>query len=255
MPFYCRTAAGHAERVIFIGLTRSGKTVLMQSLLAGQESVVIIDTKHKGDEWGPFAERWGYVITSDPAQLRRHPRVLFRADIAAVEDRKNWATPGRLGYEGWTQVLRAIRWRGNTIVDFDEGADTLPHQGVHPDARRMATSDAAHGTSLWLGSQSPDHLDTRILANAEHCFAFALQNQEYLEVIRRRRGLDPSPLTELGPYEFAYHRQGANEWELYEPVTPMNLRTVRAPLNSETPPPEVHDVRLTEPELSPIDTA
>ena len=258
MPFYCRTAAPNAERVVFIALPRAGKTVLVQVLLVGHPSVVVIDTKHKGDEWEPFAEQHGYVITSDPAQLRRHPLVVFRADIAAIESRPTWGKPGGLGYEGWTVVLRSIRWRGETIVVFDEGQDTLPHQGVHPDARRMATSDAAHGISLWVETQFPEHSDTRVLAAAEHCFSFAQHNQEHLDVIRRRRGLDPAPLTQLEGHDFAYHRQGAQEWELYEPVPLprwVKNRTVRAPVNSEARNGEAHDVRLTSEEVSPIDSA
>lgn len=242
------TRAGAAQRIGVVGLTRSGKTSLVQSFIADVDSVVVIDTVHVDADWRPFAEHFGYVVTSDVADVRRHARVLFRADIGAVEDRAGWGRPDRPGWQ-WTELLRAIAWRGNTATVFDEAMDQLSSRGIHLDARRMVTSGAARGLPILWASQAPLHVDTRVMANTEHFFAFGTTNDDYLDVIRERRGVDAAPLRELGPHEFAYHPIHAPQWESYSalpwPPAWLKKRTSRAKANANDAAGDLHDARLT----------
>jgi hypothetical protein len=243
------TRAGAAQRTGVVGLTRSGKTTLVQALIADVESCVVIDTVHADADWLPFARHFGYVVTSDVADVRRHAKVLFRADIVAIEDHGGWGRPDRPGWQ-WTELLRAIAWRGNTVTVFDEAMDQLSTRGIHPDARRMVTSGAARGLPTIWGSQAPLFVDTRLMANTEHFFAFGTVNQDYLDVIRARRDVDPEPLRELGPHEFAYHALHAPAWETFAPLPwpPVWLkkRTTRAEPNADDARDELHAARLTE---------
>ena len=170
-----RTARGEGERAVFLGNTDSGKTFLIQQLAAPMQSVVVMDSK--GDSmWDSYAARHGYLVSGDPADIRRRARVIFRVDSRSLMDRAGWTKPGSAGHV-WTDALASCWFRsesGVTLVIFDEALDTLPSAGgAHPDARRIFTSGRTQGLPAWLGAQFPIYVDRRALGTAEHCFSFA----------------------------------------------------------------------------------
>ena len=214
----------------------------MQSLLVGHESVVVIDSKHL--DWGPFAEQYGYVMTADPADIRRHPKVVFQVPTTALDDRAGWKRPGTQGAL-WSEALASIFWRqppghgGCTLSVFDEGLHTLPStRPSHPEARRLFTQGAALGLPAYLGTQAPLYVDTIALSQSEHMFSMVQPIEEYRDVVRKRRGVDTSVLSGLEQYAFAYHRLGSPGWVLCPPVTPVT-RVKKATLsrvaNEEVP--------------------
>lgn len=221
-----RTGGGHAERVTFLGDTRSGKTTLMQAFAAapGIESGVVIDSKHVDAEWRPFAESRGYVITADPNDIRRHAKVIFRVDYRSLLDVAGWRKEGSIGWQ-WTIALQSILWRRSTLVIFDEAMHVLPSKGGagHPEARRIFTQGAGMDIASWLGSQAPLHVDTVALAQSEHLIAFTQPMPEYRSDIRKRRGVDAEILATLRPNEgeggeWAHHQKGRPGWDVYEPI-------------------------------------
>jgi hypothetical protein len=225
----------------------SGKTTLMQSLLAPLRSVVVIDSKHNDADWVAFAQSFGYVISADPADIRRHERVVFRVDAGALADITGWRKPGAVGFS-WTEALRSIIWRRDTVAVFDEAMHSLPSTAVHLDARRISTQGAGLGLGAWFGTQAPLFVDTVALSQSEHMFAFASNVDEYLVSIRRLRGIDAELLRGLGSHEFAHHRKGDPGWAHFAPIEPVILRTRYANSDLSATPPDLHTAALTESE-------
>jgi hypothetical protein len=239
------TARGEAQRALFFGVTRSGKTTLMQELLRPLRSVVIFDSKQVPQDWQSWGPAHGYVVTADPAEVRRRERVILEVDSRWLDDTQGWRRPGSLGW-CWTEALGSALYRasdqGSTVVVFDEAMQTLPVGRCHPDARRLATTGAGMGLPVWLGSQAANWVDLVVLAMAEHCFAFATQNFETISVLSKRRGVDSRILATLhGPdptpddprgrrcHEFAYHFVGRGQWELFSPLRLATKSRVREP--------------------------
>jgi hypothetical protein len=250
-----RTAAPNAERVVFCGPPRVGKTTLAQGFLGapGMDSVVVVDSKHDDTEWIPFARRFGYVVSGDVADIRRHPRVIHRVDYRSLADRRGWDNEGTAGWL-WTEALHAIFERQHTVVYFDEGMHTLPAT-AHLEARRLSTQGASLGLPLWLGTQAPLHVDTVALNLAEHFFGFPTYSEAYRKGIAQLRGVDAELLAHLAVYkhrdgtpagaEFAYHRQGAGGWEIFGRIAPLNLRTTSGRRERAQLAEPVDNVRLT----------
>src|SRR2546421_140998 len=107
----------------------------MMTLLLGQQSVVVWDAKHYPNEWPAFAARHGYVVTSDPEDIRRHPKVVYQIDELWLLNRAGWKKPGSPGY-AWTLALQYAYERGQTIHVHDESLATIPSGTFHPLARK-----------------------------------------------------------------------------------------------------------------------
>jgi len=205
------------SRALFIGLPGYGKTNLCMALLAGQQSAVIWDAKHRTDEWlsPQWAKRFGYVITSDPEAIKVYPKVIFEVDDLWLQDRQGWAKPERAAF-AWTRALQYAYDRGHTIQVHDEALSTLPSVAFHPLARKAATQGRAGGTTLFVNMQAPTWTDTMTMKMAEHVFIFWTNNREDLEAIRSLRGIDPAPIADLKGHDFAYHRAGAAALVVYD---------------------------------------
>jgi hypothetical protein len=223
------TAPGEAERLLIIGVTRGGKTTLAQALLSQVDSWVVFDSKRLGREWAQFAEQYGAVVSQNPADIRRHERVVLEVDTRSLTDREGWRKPGTLGYI-WTEALLSVFWRqsedGTTVALFDEAMHTLP-VNCHWEALRLQTQGAGLGLPVWLETQAPLFVNTVAMSQAEHCFAFATFHAGYRKELAVRRGVDCELLGELaGPKspdvsrrrEFAHHYTGEEDWTRFEPL-------------------------------------
>jgi hypothetical protein len=205
------------ERVVINGIQGQGKSNLLAWLIEPQPSAVIFDPKGLAEEWTSWGARHGYVVTSDPAAISRQPKVVYLVDQLALEDRAGWSRPGSTGYS-WSEALRRTFERGNTDIVFEESLQLLPANGPHPQARRIILQSRGPGSTLWYLIQRPINFDLMALRTAEHVFSAAIFNGEDLTLLRKERGADPSPLTQLqdgkltGHYEFSYHRLGSREW-------------------------------------------
>lgn len=229
MGIQIRTAPGEAERLLIVGVTRGGKTTLGQALLGEQDSWVVFDSKRLGREWADFAEQHGAVVSQNPADIRRHERVVLQLDTRSLLDREGWRKPGSLGYI-WTEVLLSVFWRqsedGTTVAVFDEAMHTLP-VNCNPEALRLQTQGAGLGLPAWIFTQAPLFVNTVAMSQAEHCFAFATFHAGYRKELAVRRGVDCELLGELaGPKspdvprrrEFAHHYTGEEGWTRFAPL-------------------------------------
>lgn len=204
------------QPAIFLGPMRSGKSNLIAWLLGDLRSVVIIDSKRHPEEWAKWGPAHGYVVTSDPAAILQHPKVVFQVPITALMDVSGWQKPGSPGHL-WTQALENVMHRGNTVVVFDETVNTLPAGRPHPIAMQIYTQGAAFGISPWAGSQFANRIETATVRAAVHCFAFRF-NPYDVKLLGEKRGLNGDTLLQLPPYGFAYHLTNTPDWHVCQPV-------------------------------------
>lgn len=207
-------AAG--EPVLIVGAMRSGKSNLTAWLLNDTRSVVVVDSKRHPDEWAKWGPQHGYVVTSDPDDILRHPRVVFQISTVALLDVSGYQKAESSGY-AWTRALHNIMRRGNTVVVFDEVVHTLPAGRPHPVAMQIYTQGAAWGISPWGGSQFANRIETATVRAAVHCFAFRL-NPYDLRLLSEKRGCDAGELGQLEPYAFGHHLTNEPAWTLNAPV-------------------------------------
>jgi energy-coupling factor transporter ATP-binding protein EcfA2 len=203
------------EPVIVIGPMGSGKSKLITFLASDDPSVVIIDSKRHPDEWAKWGPPHGYVVTSDPADISRHPLVVWQVTTHALLDVAGFRKPGTLGYQ-WTDGLLRIMRRGDTIVVFDELVQQLPAGNPHPSAVQILTQGGAYRIRAWGCTQFANRVETMLMRGAVHAFAFQQQPFD-AEEIRKKRGvaLPPEPLPEHG---FHYHRTNTGMWVACQPV-------------------------------------
>lgn len=233
-----------AQRAAFLGLPGAGKTTTVQTLAAPVESCVVIDTKHVDREWRPFADALGYVVTGNPADVRRYPRVILRVDSPWIMDRAGWRKPGSVGYQ-WTEALESILWRRDTLTVVDEAMDVARSSSVHPSFRRISTGGRGLGCGLWLCTQAPLHVDTVAMQQVDHRFSTGMPSEEYRDVIRKRWGLNCDALAALpakgtpgdpSSFQIAYHREGDSEWQIFDQPEPMKFAATRRPVEAVAAP-------------------
>lgn len=104
------------DQVFIRGDKGAGKSVLCMAL-AGDQSLVVLDPKGE-EEWLNYAAAHDMVVTRDPADVRRHPRVLVLVDQLWLDDREGWKSGRGDGWQ-WTQTLDNVWNRRNTIVVFE----------------------------------------------------------------------------------------------------------------------------------------
>lgn len=189
-------------------------------MVAPQRSAVVLDIKKKPEEWARYGRRNGWLVTRDPRNLMRAPRVVLWVDQRWLDDRKGWRehTPPGLY---WTLTLEALFRRGQTLIVWEDAHRTLPVYNCHPQARAIFTDGRALGLPSIVLSQAPSWLDPFVVRSAEHFIAGRTVIQRDLRRIQEDRGVDPTILTELhgreDPGWAAYHRDGADMWALLSP--------------------------------------
>jgi hypothetical protein len=191
------------QPALFVAPMRGGKSNLIAWLLEPVRSAVIVDSKRHPDEWTAWGPQHGYLVSSDPADIRKHPKVIYQPSMQVLMDVPGFSTPGALGHQ-WTEALTNVLSRGNTVVVFDELVHVLPAGHAHPVAIQILTQGAAWGISPWGGSQYANRVETMIVRGAVHCFVFQL-NPYDLKLMTEKRGAPTEPLAQLPAYGFGYH--------------------------------------------------
>lgn len=204
------------DRVMFVGPPRSGKSNLQAWLLEQESSWVVIDSKMHPDEWASWGPKQRAIVTKDPDDIARYPKVVFQPNNNDLIDRSGWRKPGH----PWTRALQLIFQRGHTICVFDETVQTMPAGSSHPDALRLYTQGAAYGVPCWAGTQLANRIDTLTSRLAEHCFTFRLGPMDS-RILCEARGVRGEELAGLQKYHFAYHGAGDRAWTLCPPVDPV----------------------------------
>lgn len=204
------------QPALFIGPMRSGKSNLIAWLLQDAPSVVLVDSKRHPEEWARWGPQHGYIVSSDPLEIKRQPKVIWQVSMETLLDVQGWRKPGTLGYQ-WTDGLGRVMERGNTVVVFDELVHVLPAGHPHPSAVQILTQGGAYRLSAWGGSQYANRVETMIVRGAVHCFCFRL-NPYDLKLVSEKRGAAADGLAELPDYGFGYHLTNEPAWHVCRPV-------------------------------------
>jgi hypothetical protein len=203
------------QPALFVGPMGSGKSNGIKFLFGDNGSVVVIDSKRHPDEWTAWAPRHGFVVTSDPADISRHGRVVWQVSTQSLLDVGGYRKPGTPGYL-WTDGLNRIMRRGTSIVVFDELVQQLPAGHPHPSAVQILTQGGAYKLSPWGASQYANRIETMMVRGAVHCFSFQLQPFDAKEM-EKKRGV-ALPAEPLPPYGFHYHLTNTPTWVPCQPV-------------------------------------
>ncbi len=176
-------------------------------------SLVVIDSSQHPDEWAKWGPAHGCVVTTDPDDILRHPKVVFQVDMPVLLDVQAWKQPENV----WTRALHAIMRRGNSRVVFDELVYQLPAGHPHPAAMQIYTQGAKFGLTPLAGSQYANRVETMTVRAAVHAFAFRF-NPYDLKLLAEKRGAPTEALAELPPYGFGYHLTNTPDWVVCQPV-------------------------------------
>lgn len=203
------------QPAILVGPMGCGKSKAITFLVEDSPSVVIIDSKRHPDEWAKWGPAHGFVVTSDPADMSRHPKVIWQVSMQVLLDVNGWRRPGSLGHQ-WTDGLMRIMARGSTIVVFDELVHVLPAGHPHPCAVQILTQGGAWKLSAWGCSQYANRVETMIVRGAVHAFAWELPPFD-AKLMQEKRGvaIPPEPLP---PHGFHYHLTNTALWVPCQPV-------------------------------------
>lgn len=199
---------GSAEHALLIGQSQSGKTSALKELLWPVRSRIIIDTKRR--DYGP---EWG-IVTSDPAAVLYHDRVVWQPDIRDVwrggPPERNPFTRGLLYiYEHRTDP----GGRPSVVVALDEArhtAPTNPNEGII----LLVCSGMGKGAAVWAGTQNPYGIFGNLISDAVHVLSWWVQSKRDRSVLANNLGVDAESIAQLDPesHEFLYWRQGAPSW-------------------------------------------
>jgi hypothetical protein len=134
-------------RVGAIGRTRSGKTFLMERLLADQPRVLVIDDKERVN-WP------GYHLTVNPSAALLEPKTILR--------------PGSpLPNAFWEDALYAMHEAGGGIIYIDELAEeTTPHN-IPAGMQSIFRLGGELGVGLWFSCQSATEVHNSALRGCD----------------------------------------------------------------------------------------
>lgn len=149
------------ERVTIVGKTKSGKTQLAKRMVQEFNSVLILDFKHT-------IRITGIEITSDTARLKNlgveFPHIIFRVPHEWEE----------------AQLNELFKWafiRENTLIYIDEGFSVGTNSSYPKYLKIIAVQGREKNVTLWSLFQRPRGVPKFLVTEAEHIFAFWLNDE------------------------------------------------------------------------------
>lgn len=158
------------HRVVVLGKTGSGKSILAQAYLAGYRNVIALDTKRGTDKginhFWPRAAAVGHI-----------PVFSRLADVMKFGEGKAVWCPERSekDFDVYDRFFEWILTRGNTVVWVDEVYDVTDGQEIPRGYRACITEGRSLGVGVWSCSQRPMKVPNVIFSEAEHFFVFRLR--------------------------------------------------------------------------------
>lgn len=168
------------EHVFIAGMTGSGKTVVAKYYLAGEDNVIILDTKGTFD--------YSDVLPNIPVFEKLSDLMSFEEGKAIYRPRYE-----ELNKDYYEAFFKWIYFRTNTIVLVDE-LMSISTQTYCPEyLKAILTRGRERKTSAWCCTQRPATIPIVCFTESTHFFIFRLNN------INDRRRLVES----VGCLEFA----------------------------------------------------
>lgn len=166
------------DRVVFIGPTGSGKTVLARRILSRYDQVIILDGKHDDATWGPW---------------KRNPAVQTATNLSALERSLNHMRDhgGSVVYQPPPEHMRSTNVaaldevfalaydRGRTLVYVDDLVLVARNSAAFartPYYQDCVTCGRAKFVGIWSSIQRPARVPLVAITESEHQYVFYLRN-------------------------------------------------------------------------------
>lgn len=197
------------ERAFVCGRTGSGKSYMARRWIRGWRSGVAVDHKWNGippaelPGW-EVAEGFAMALAAWPA----HPRIIVRPHPGDLERGGPYdELAGRVLRAGWTG------WYD------DEVANVAPVGRILTGLERLYGEGRARMCPVVVATQRPIGVHNKLLSEADHVVAFALQlrgDREKLASFMGDELMDPQLLPV--PHSFAHYQAKSGQLTIYGPV-------------------------------------
>ena len=159
------------RHVAVCGMTRTGKSFLCETYLAGYKYVVKLDTKHETDERLRKKESPWHGVSEDDFTITN----TFSGIDDIDTDKIIYQVPfEEQTTESYDRFFRWIYERENTIVWIDE-LMSLGNAASYPrELHRLMIMGNSKNVSCWCCTQRPSGIPTIVLANCTYIFCFNL---------------------------------------------------------------------------------
>lgn len=146
------------ERLVILGNSGQGKSVLAKNLVMAEPNVIVVDTKHDED--------W-----SDVGEIKHGEEI-----YGVGEGRYVWKTPNAFT-DDERHAERFFSWAltaGNRVIYIDEYGDVCPGALTYPLAlRRCIMRGRSRKLSIWGTTQEPIRCPSFLIGQAQHLYVFA----------------------------------------------------------------------------------
>lgn len=139
-------------RVGALGFTGSGKTFLMEKLLADQPRVICVDPKHRVN-WP------GYHLTSNPAAAVLESKVIYRPEDTI---------PNTF----WEDCKEALHEAGGGIVYIDELAVITTPNTIPKGLKDLLNTGRELGVGVWYAAQAASEIPNTALRGSNVLILF-----------------------------------------------------------------------------------
>lgn len=170
------------QRVGAIGRTRSGKTFLMERLLADQKNVLVIDSKHRV-QWE------GYSLTYDIRAALLERKTIFRHT-------------GPIPDSFWMQTVHALHERGGGVIYIDEMPVLTGPNRIQPGLADAFRLGGEIGVGVWWSGQEATGVNNTVMRQSEIVFLFVNQGASDRDKVNKTYGDIGEITAHLQPHEF-----------------------------------------------------
>jgi hypothetical protein len=163
------------DRVIILGRSGTGKTVLAQKLLLLVRNAIIVDTKMNDPGWDAVGEEVlaRKIYKTGAGRWWWKPSDEFLADEDNAEQFFAWC----------------YRRNGRRVVYLDELLDVAPRANSFPvSLKLLATRGRSAGVGLWSTTQRPVDVPKFALTEANHYFVFYLSDDDDQKTAQKMAG-------------------------------------------------------------------
>lgn len=175
-----------------IGRTGSGKTFLMERMLASQPRDLVVDSKHR--------VKWpGYYLTDDPTAAMLRDKVIYRPPEGKTPPA--WF---------WTAAMDSLHERGGGIIYLDEAGEVTTPNMIPSGLRTVVRLGREIGVGVWWSSQEATSVSNVLIRQSDILCLFMNHGASDRDKLIQTCGDMGEVPGVLGFYEFTiYQANGA----------------------------------------------